>query len=108
MDIKWMVVLCVTILAGTAAICLASVMLAYRRKARRGQGPFGDGVAIRIIGVLGIVVAAIYLAAADILTESLLVLFSALTGFLLGGASRPPRPGGGGRDRFDHHDEPPG
>lgn len=106
MDVKWMVVLCLTILAGTASICLAAVLLAYRRKARRGQGPFGDGVAVRVFGMLGIVVATIYLAAAGILSESLLVLFSALAGFLLGGAVRPPRPWGDG-DRHDRRDGPP-
>ena len=86
MDIKSMVVLCVTILGGVVSICMASVMLAYRRKARRGAGPFGDGVAVRIVATLAIVVAAIYLAAADILTEPLMVLLSAIVGFLLGGA----------------------
>jgi uncharacterized membrane protein (DUF4010 family) len=109
MDIKAMVVLCVTILGGVVAISMAAVVLAYRRKARRGQEPFSNAVVARIIAAVAMVFAAIYLAAADALTEPLMVLLAAIVGFLLGGAVHPPRPGRDGeRDGSDRRGETAG
>ena len=81
-----MVVLCVTILASVMSICLSAAMLAHRRKARSWARAFRDGAGIRIVATLLIVVAAIFLAAADLLSEPLIALLSAVAGFLLGGA----------------------
>ena len=86
MDIQSMVVLCVTILGGVMSICFAIVMVSHRRRARSWARAFRDGAGIRIVGALAVVFAAIYLAAAGLLTEPLVALLSAMVGFILGGA----------------------